>query len=294
MLQTASSTPKAREATVQAGKGPVGPGVVGSACVSASARMVAHFAGTLGQGSLRRDFLSAIARIQPIQVDFHPDEDAVALIYTPASEREEHAFRHVMVVDALPEGWSYSPDERAVVSERVADALMILREVDADLHECIRATVGSFLMAKLRGFDGGSISSLVGAIWLGLSAERPPLDYAEIILHEYVHQCLFLDDMVNGIFLDGEARMAEADGLVTTAILKIKRGYDKGFHSAYVAATLADFYARLGMTSQVCDLLAPAQTTVSELKPNQSRFLSEHGCRRLDELDRWIEDHAPR
>jgi hypothetical protein len=83
----------------------------------------------------------------------------------------------------------------------------------------------------------------MGAIWLGLDPNDEISDYAALILHEYVHQCLFLEDMVRSIFIGGKTDLAVPDALVTSALRRTPRGYDKSFHSAFVAVTLSRLYA---------------------------------------------------
>ena len=56
----------------------------------------------------------------------------------------------------------------------------------------------------------------------------------------------------------------------------MRRGYDKSFHSAFVALVLARFYRRLGMKVKAKQPLTPLWTTVSELVENTT-FLTPHG-----------------
>jgi hypothetical protein len=263
--------------------GPLFPSVIMPQRVHASARTVAEYAGTLSKISLRRSFLDALSKIQPIKVDFHSGDDEIFLSFAPASSREEEAFRTVMVVDALPDGWEFSNEERREITVLIADALDLLERVTPEVGTALRTIVGAFLIARLKHYEGGSISNLMGAIWLALPTSRPAMTFAEIILHEYVHQCLFLDDMVHGIFPHGEDRMAQRDGEVTSAILKINRGYDKAFHSAFVAFVLAIFYQKLGLADTMNGFLEPLQVTLPQLQ-SKSHFLTDHGRILLNEL----------
>jgi hypothetical protein len=188
-----------------------------------------------------------------------------------------------MVVDQWPQAWMFSLKEQALVTQRIEDALHLIGQLDPELLHTIRTIVGTFLLAKMKGYDGGSISTLMGAIWLALPPSRPVIDFAETIVHEFVHQCLFLEDMIHSIFLEGESRMSKSDALVTSAILRIQRGYDKAFHSAFVALALARFYDTLGLKTRANALLFPLSVTVPGLLAN-TRFLSAHGRTVLDEF----------
>ena len=66
------------------------------------------------------------------------------------------------------------------------------------------------------------------------------IDYAEAQYHEFIHNSLFLDDLVNSIFPDTKVITTE-DALVTSTIPKIKRPLDRSFHSAGVAIGLMHF-----------------------------------------------------
>jgi hypothetical protein len=224
-----------------------------------------------------------LARIQPLGLNFHSDDREIYLNFAPASPGEEDAFRTVMVVESLPPGWAFSPDEQIAVMRRVSDALRVINGLDPLLLEALRTIVGAFALAKLPTYDGGSISNLIGAIWLGLDPARPIIDFAEVIFHEYIHQSLFLEDMVHSIFLVGESEMDLAEYRVTSAIRKIPRGYDKSFHSAVVAVALARFYRKLGMPDKSDEFWSPLGTTVSELQ-GDTRFLSNHGRAVLADL----------
>lgn len=261
---------------------PLGPSVILPARVHASARIVADYAGVSKEEPLRSSFLDALSKLQPVRPFLRPDEPGVGMTFAPVSEEEASAFRHVMIIDELPPGWSYGPDE-PMARQIVGDALRLVEQVDHGVHTAINTVVGTFLMAQMKNYDGGSISSLMGAIWLALPVSRSVVDFAEIIVHEYVHQCLFLEDMVHSLFLDGESRMGLDDGLVTTAILKIPRGYDKAFHSAFVAVVLAEFYRRLGDAAKVKGFLDPLAVTIPELRAKDG-FLTDHGRDVLGDL----------
>jgi hypothetical protein len=285
-MQDVALNPPARPASSDPAL-PFGPPVLSLDRIAESAATVAGYARLETPGaSLRSAFLRALDRLQRFHLDLHPDEAEVGLSFAPASPVEEEAYGEVMIVDHLPQGWSYGPEE-AAARRRVAEGLRIIARLDPALHRAINTIVGTFIMARMAGYEGGSISSVIGVIWIGLPVTRPAVDFADLIVHEYVHQALFLEDMVHCLFLDGEARMGHEDGLVTTTILKIPRGYDKAFHSAFVAAALTELHHRLGDDRRALGFLDPLAVTLSGLQ-EKNHFLTEHGRIVLDSLIQWV------
>jgi len=248
--------------------------------VSANASAVVRYVGDF-QEMTRRSFLRALERLQGIPLNRHADDDDVFIDFKPAV-KDHRALRELMAVADLPEGWAYPPREQLATRRRVEEALDVLAAVNPSAREAMRLVVGSLLMARLPGYEAGSRTNVIGGIWLGLPPERPALDFAELILHEFVHQCVFLEDMVHGIFFAGERELSEPPALVTSAIRRTRRGYDKAFHSAIVAATMLHFRAQTS-GAPLEDLLDPLRLTVAELV-EKPQFLTGHGRETLAEL----------
>ena len=78
--------------------------------------------------------------------------------------------------------------------------------------------------------------------------------------------------MVNTIFIYDVERMEMDEGLVTSAILRRKRGYDKSFHSAFVAVTMANFYNQLGMLVKANSLTTPMAELCKRIKNKTAIF----------------------
>jgi hypothetical protein len=90
--------------------------------------------------------------------------------------------------------------------------------------------------------------------------------------------------MVNTLFTRDVPVMAMEDGLATSAILKRKRGFDKSFHSAFVATVLAQFYTELEMYSDANALLSSSTLITFEELKSKRQFLTIHGKKVLDEI----------
>ncbi|KPC70343.1 hypothetical protein ADL26_17745 [Thermoactinomyces vulgaris] len=104
--------------------------------------------------------------------------------------------------------------------------------------------------------------------------------------HEFIHNSLFLDDMVNTIFPDTEVLGTE-DALVTSSILKWKRPLDRSFHSAAVAIALSHFYTMLGDTKKAQSYLPSVEQTVEELN-SKTKYLGEQGVLTLNQMNHFL------
>jgi len=258
--------------------------------VISNAEAVALYANTLDTSNMRKSFLTALQRLQHLKPNLSEESDKTEMVFEIENVFEKDALCRIMAIEQLPIDWQYSKDEKEVIKSRISKAWELIRYVYPEIYLSIQTIIGSLLMAKLSTYEGGSVSSVIGAIWVSLDPLRPYEDFAEHIVHEYVHNCLFLEDMVHGIFVDGEQRLGENDAIVKSAILKIPRGYDKSFHSAFVSAVLAEMNLRLDRFDRHNFFLESLPTTIEGLLTKQ-QFLTSYGRMILAELVSWIEEH---
>jgi hypothetical protein len=183
----------------------------------------------------------------------------------------------------LPLDYVYADNEHEHLASATQTGLDLLHEVDESLYSAFTTIIGCILFGKCPTLAGGSVSDIIGVIWLNPRRDWRTIDFAENLLHEYVHHCLFLEEMVWTIFSETVPRMHEDDALVTSSILKIKRGYDRSYHSAFVAYAIAHFYLAIDERSKARELLSGALETALELRQKQ-QFLTEHGRKMLTEL----------
>jgi hypothetical protein len=84
--------------------------------------------------------------------------------------------------------------------------------------------------------------------------------------------------------------MSMENGLVTSSILKQRRGYDRSFHSAFVATVLLQFYEEIGIPSKLNFSIDSITQTIEELR-SKSQFLTNHGKNILEELEKLVTHH---
>jgi len=182
-------------------------------------------------------------------------------------------------------GRSWSPEMECSVAD-LATMPRARREVDAyddDFALAVRLLIGSFVFSRLPGYGGGSVGDAAGVVWINPASDPGGQDLSEKIIHETTHQCLFLHEMVHGLF-DEPERWRRC--LVVSAILGIPRGYARSLHSAAVAAVLADFALYRGRISRARTLVDGLARTNRDLVAvdNRERCLSGAGPAVLDEL----------
>lgn len=103
--------------------------------------------------------------------------------------------------------------------------------------------------------------------------------------HEFIHNSLFLDDMLNSIFPDTQIITTE-QAMVTSTILKKKRPLDRSFHSACVAIGLMHFYYMMSDYNKVTTYLKPLRQTISEMNEKQN-YMGERGITILEEMNKF-------
>jgi hypothetical protein len=261
------------------------PDVIRPETVYSNAAALARFAGDDADGSrdsVRTAYLGSLNVLQQIEFPWQHDQRAPVVDFGDDA-RSEALLARLMSVDSLPEEWRYQPEERTEIEERIEAAFARLHALDPPLEEAIRDTVGTLVIGRCNGFGGGSVSDVIGVIWMAPEEHWDVNEYAETLLHEYIHQSLFLDEMVNSLFAENVPRMAEEDALVTSTILKRRRGYDKSFHSAFVAFGLLQMREAQGRLEDAEEYAEGIWVTTDELA-GRLQFLTPHGQALLDEF----------
>jgi HEXXH motif-containing protein len=235
-------------------------------------------------GSLRDRFLTALNRVQPQQFRFDEGRDRPVYLFSADDVSPTHV-RDLLVLSKVPRDWEYPVAARAQISDRTDAAWELLGEVDPSLTRMLAAVAGAFLFAKQEKYMGGSLSAHVGIIAFTPEATWSTAEYAGHILHECVHQLLFVHDMMFGIFDVHGGNMAEPEALAISSILKRPRPYDRAFHSAFVAHAVTQLWQRLGRT----DLIPASRTdvvTTLEALAGKAHLLQPFGVHCLNDLRR--------
>jgi hypothetical protein len=189
----------------------------------------------------------------------------------------------VMGLESVPDGWAYSFEEQKYHEQKIREGLGIFQSKFPLTYQAFCTLVPFLLIARRDGYGGGGVSNRVGIIWLSPYDSTTSVEHAENLLHEFIHQALFLEDMVNTVFPFNALVMDESSNQALSAVRRTKRGYDKSFHSAFVAYGIVEFYNKLGDFERVAHYLAPLLTCLDELIQHPN-MLTENGQRQLNAL----------
>lgn len=185
--------------------------------------------------------------------------------------------------EELPENVTYNELEAENIQEGLLQGMEIIESLFPELAPYFSKVISFVIVAKMDGFCGGSVSNRIGFIWLSPNSNWFPVDYGEQLFHEFIHNALFLEDMVHNVMPYSADRMDEPDALITSAIRQVKRGYDKAYHAAFVAYGLICYYLKLNLPEKAGTYINPLLKSLEELiqKP---QFLSKRGINLLDQL----------
>lgn len=190
----------------------------------------------------------------------------------------------------------FSQPERKKHKDNLESALALIGQVDPSLLCSIKDIIGSVASYKIADRDGGSVSCCIGLIWLSPHLEWKIEYYAEMIVHEFIHNSLFLEDMIHGIMPSPDL-LSLPQAQTISAIRKTKRDYDKAFHSACVTAGIMYFYKKLGMQEKALSYIGDLRNTVYDLSVNQDALrtkgldiLSDNGRNILSELNEFVHE----
>jgi hypothetical protein len=277
-----------------------GPSVIQSPRVPDNAWAVARFRSPSlpserpeDPDQIRRHYLTALNEIQSHHFPAAMSSGALRLDFGDGPETEA-ALKELLDCDPLPPGWRFAAGEEARLREEAEEALAEIARLDPELHRNLNTIVAGFVFARRPKLEGGSISALTGPIWLDPKDEWTIDTYVENMVHEYVHQCLFLDEMVNTVFAKFSIEeMSTPEALVTSTILKRRRPYDKSYHSAFVAFVIAQFYVVRGLEAKAREYLEATRSTADELL-ERSEFATANGLANLTELSENVDEYLDR
>jgi hypothetical protein len=207
--------------------------------------------------------------------------------------------RTVFSQDEVAESrYLFLAEERQEVTALVEEAKCLLQEIGPELYFLITQIVGSVAAYRIPQRDGGSVSCCIGLIWLSPQREWNVEYCAEMLVHEFIHNSVFLEDMVRGI-MPTPSLLEHEEALSISAIRQTRRPYDKAFHSACVSTGIMYYYHLLGQDSVAFRYLPALIRTLADLTQRYESLLSkqlivltENGRKLLDELNQFVANGA--
>ncbi len=191
-------------------------------------------------------FCRAICELQSPEVTVAPVHGRPLLIWDRyEAAGVSAALCDSMAVETLPPDCAYTDAERRLCRPVVRDGLRQFRRCFPESFAVFCETIPFVLLAKRDGHHGGSVSRRIGFVWLAPSSDWTAQECGERLWHEYLHHALFLEDMVNTVFVRDPCAMSEPENRVPSAVRGVARRYDQSYHSAWVASGLIEYRARL-------------------------------------------------
>lgn len=178
--------------------------------------------------------------------------------------------------------------QHAGLYDLISSGLDSISATSHDLRELIELTIGEIFLAQEDGSEGGTMSSAVGLIWLNPRLEWGPRRTGENIVHEWIHNMLFLADMVCPLFAVDYVGLSADSAHATSAILHRKRPFDRCYHSAAVAAGLVFFHTISGDRQKADALIGPTLKTVRELQ-GKPELMTASGADLMRDVARFLE-----
>ncbi len=195
----------------------------------------------------------------------------------------KNALKNLIGNEEIPGDANYLNSERKYFEEKYHNAISQFKVTFPETFDCFKKVISFIIFGKRPGYSGGTVSNRIGLIWLAPDRNWKDVEWLENLIHEFTHNILFLDDMVNGIFVEGGKRLEEKDALATSAIRQVKRGYDKSYHSAFVSFNIIEHYLKINKQNLTEKFIDPLIICLEDLV-NNTEFITEHGRQVLFEL----------
>lgn len=155
-------------------------------------------------------------------------------------------------------------DDCARKEVRLTIALDELSLCNSDYGELFRTLITDIFVLPSDIAKGGSTSQAIGVIWANPKLTYTVTDLVEILVHEFTHHAMFLDELRYGHY--SYALVLEQSTWAHSAILNVKRPLDKVLHSIVVATEVLLFRERyLGHPAKP-RVHPPTETLVAQLE----------------------------
>ena len=159
------------------------------------------------EGDLRAQYFEALNKVQNLSLVAHDSPDFCFDLTEPWVHQ---MLTHFMRIPNVVDEHMCAQSEEAFIIDKMREALSMIEESSPDLVAVINFLVAAFVFGKREGFGGGSLGDQVGVVWINPDRVIDPVDFADKMVHEITHQCLFLYEMVHGIFSVSQDELSSA------------------------------------------------------------------------------------
>lgn len=193
------------------------------------------------------------------------------------------ALRDLMATETLDPVCAYTPAERQRSQPVIRDGLRRIQYHFPETFRVLCNAIPFLLLAKKDGYTGGSVSNRLGFVWLAPTPSWTPDLCSEHLFHEYVHHCIFLEDMTRSIFLRDTGGVSEPGNMIVSAVRGLPRRYDQSYHSAFVAAGVVEFRMRTSK-ARTARTLFPKLWRCLDALVRKRHLLTDNGVEQLYHL----------
>lgn len=204
--------------------------------------------------TLRVGYRRALEQYQPyMPVNFSLDpfinsqeqEEALVEAYTERKDNPLDDMNQDSIMSAQPDTEINKSRKQALCRS----ARQLLCELDEPLAIAFDLVVHSVIFRESAAFSGGrsarggSTGGAIGLVWVGTIGDSVTVyDMVELLIHELVHHCLFVDELCRPHF--DYTLIADQKYWSQSAILNKPRPIDKTVHSIVVSTELLKFRNR--------------------------------------------------
>lgn len=173
------------------------------------------------------------------------------------------------VLDDLGQGAAISSGNSlssSIIREKLMCGLIYLRDKSENHYDLFNLVISDFIIApsERARARAGSASSAPGCIWIADIQRYQPWEVAEILVHELVHNLVFLDELVKGHY-DYE-KISKIENYATSSILKIPRPFDKVLQSVIVATEILLYRKRVVCPKRTHRVHPPSPILIRQLE----------------------------
>jgi len=252
--------------------------------ISACCKAINEFVSTNTSKKQLGNFRESISIIQHSEITRKNNTEAPACVWYEGTQDEfTPAIRNLMGNVDVPENAVYSLQDRAHFESKYSQAIERFSVEFPVTYQSFCSVINFVVFARRDGYSGGTVSNRISLIWLAPTEHWSGDEWLENLIHEFIHNVLFIEDMVSQVFLAGGSRLEQEDGLVISAIRQVRRGYDKSYHSAFVAFGIIEYYLALGNAKNARKFIDPLLVCLEDLNQN-TKHISDYGRALLREL----------
>jgi len=238
--------------------------------------------------SIREGYYRTLGNLQPVPSLFVPSNGGIRIVTRVREPAVAEVLAH-FTAGVQGQGQLLACEGDAQFEKKVAEAYGILAGLSANIPLALDLLVHTVLFFRhdKPSYGGASLADVPGVVWIRPDPEWGASEFAECVLHEAVHQSVFLFDLALVFLRDAayhdSARVPSAVRSIYPSGQEPLRLYWAAFHAAIVAWWLDAYFTYLGQHRRAWQFREALQNSLPFLWERED-FLTAHGRAVLDAL----------